>query len=120
MEFIMFFEFTTYTPLCIGLFFRQDRQYLQDLPRKSYPVDPVNPVKCHNSQKLPVRLIFIQQHESKKRKTVSILYGCGIDQMQKVPYLNILPQTSEKCGFVMLTENTIVAMEKDSVDRYGI
>jgi hypothetical protein len=41
---------------------------------------------------------------------------CGIDQMQKVPYLNILPQTSEKCGFVMLTENTIVAMEKDSVD----
>jgi hypothetical protein len=36
--------------------------------------------------------------------------------MQKVPYLNILPQTSEKCGFVMLTENTIVAMEKDSVD----
>jgi hypothetical protein len=29
--------------------------------------------------------------------------------MQKVPYLNILPQTSEKCGFVMLTENTFVA-----------
>jgi hypothetical protein len=31
---------------------------------------------------------------------VALVVGFGIDQMQKVPYFNILRQTSEKCRFV--------------------
>jgi hypothetical protein len=48
------------------VFFRQDQQDLQDLPQKSYPVDPVNPVKGHDLLDTTFKSIFVQQQEKKR------------------------------------------------------
>ncbi|HEX7576002.1 MAG TPA: hypothetical protein VF360_06435, partial [Candidatus Methanoperedens sp.] len=45
---------------------RQDQQDLQDLPQKSYPVDPVNPVKGHDLLDTTFKSIFVQQQEKKR------------------------------------------------------
>jgi len=42
--------------------FRQDRQDLQDLPLKSYPVDPVNPVKGHDLLDISDAIAIMRQN----------------------------------------------------------
>ena len=56
------------------VFFRQDQQDLQDLPQKSYPFDPVNPVKGHDLLDTTFKSIFVQQQEKKRSPNKTIFY----------------------------------------------